>query len=58
MFLRAAIMTNNNITPLWMADEEQEQEFTSSNGTEEINSWKEDVEAILASLALATKIWE
>jgi hypothetical protein len=55
MFLRAAIITNSS-TPLWMADEEQEQEFTSSNGTEEISSWKENVEAILASLALATKI--
>ena len=56
MFLRAAIITNNS-TPLLMADEEQEQqEFPSSNGTKEINSWKEDVEAILASLALATKI--
>jgi hypothetical protein len=57
MFLRAAIITINSTPLLLMADEEQEQqEFTSSNGTKEINSWKEDVEAILASLALATKI--
>ena len=57
MFLRAAIITINSTPLLLMADEEQEQqEVTSSNGTKEINSWKEDVEAILASLALATKI--